>query len=171
MSKYSATYSKLADFGRELLDKNSLTEGLPLISKYAKDVSGAQRCSIFMYDADKNEVWTTLADGIEKISIPADKGLVGQTIKAAEPVIENEAYSNPNFLSDIDKESGFKTKNIATTPIFNSQKEILGVLQLLNKDGGFEADDIKFMVFFSHYISGFLELSNLYEEIKQRSKK
>lgn len=171
MSKYSATYSKLADFGRELLDKNSLQEGLPLISKYAKDVSGAERCSIFMYNADKNELWTTLADGIEKITIAADKGLVGQTIKAAEPVIENEAYSNPNFLSDIDKVSGFKTKNIATTPIFNSQKEILGVLQLLNKEGGFEADDIKFMVFFSHYISGFLELTNLYEEIKERSKR
>lgn len=171
MSKYSAIYSKLVVFGKELLDKNSLTEGLSLISKYAKDVSGAERCSIFMYDADKNELWTTLADGIEKISIPADKGLVGQTIKAAEPVIENEAYSNPNFLSDVDKESGFKTKNIATTPIFNSQKEILGVLQLLNKEDGFKTEDIKFMVFFSHYISGFLELKNLYKEIKHRSKK
>ncbi len=32
--KYASTYSKLAEFGRELLDKKSLVEGLPLISKY-----------------------------------------------------------------------------------------------------------------------------------------
>lgn len=171
MSKYSEIYAKLADFAKVLLNKNTLDEGLPLISKYVKEVSGAERCSIFMYDQNKNELWTTLADGIERISIPADKGIVGHTIKTAEPIIENEAYSNPNFLSEIDEKSGYKTHNIATTPIFNSQKEILGVLQLLNKENGFDNDDIKFMVFFSHYISGFLELANLYEEIKHRSKK
>ena len=38
-----ARYSKLADFGKELLNKKSLAEGLPLISKYAKEVIGADR--------------------------------------------------------------------------------------------------------------------------------
>lgn len=169
MSKYTNTYSKLADFGKELLTKNSLTEGLPLIAKYAKEVSDADRCSIYMFDEHKNELWTTLADGIEKIILPANKGIVGLTLEKAKPIIENAPYSNPHFLQDIDETSGYKTHNIATTPIFNSQKKVLGVLQLLNKEGDFDDEDIKFMVFFSHYISGFLELTNLYEEIKNRS--
>jgi len=50
----------------------------------------------------------------------------------------------------VDKETGYKTNNIITTPIFNSKREIIGVLQLLNKDEGFDEDDVKFMIFFAH---------------------
>ena len=70
------------------------------------------------------------------------------------------SLSNAHFLSNIDNCTGYKTRSIITAPIFNSQREIQGVLELLNKDGGFDNDDVKFMVFFSHYISGFLELIN-----------
>ena len=163
MGKYTSSYSKLADFGRELLYKKSLAEGLPHISKYAKDIIGADRCSIFMYDTKNNELWTTLSDGVEKIIINSDSGIVGETLKIRKPIIENDVYSNPSFLSTIDKDTGYKTKSVITAPIFNSNRDILGILQLLNKDGGFDKDDAKFMIFFAHYISGFLELVNLYE--------
>nr|WP_321267043.1 GAF domain-containing protein [uncultured Sulfurimonas sp.] len=159
--KYEYIYKKLANFGRDLLDDTSYEKGLPRIAKYAKEVIGAHRCSIYIYNVQKNELWTTLADGIKKIVISADKGLAGNTIKEKKPIIENNPYTNPHFLPDIDKESGYLTKNIVTAPIFNSKREIIGVLQLLNKEGGFDDEDIKFMVFFSHYISGYLELINL----------
>lgn len=162
--KYTDTYRKLANFGRELLNKKSLTDGLPLISQYAKDVIGAERCSIFIYDIKKDELWTTLADKVNKIMVPSDKGIVGYTLSIQKPFMTNDAYSHPNFLSDVDKTTGYKTKNIITSPIFNSKREIIGVLELLNKDGGFDDDDMKFMSFFTHYISGFLELASLYEE-------
>ena len=160
--KYANTYAKLSEFGRELLNKKSLPEGLPHISKYVKDVIEADRCSIFINDIVKKELWTTLADGVEKIIVPSDKGIVGHTLIARKPIIANEVYSNPHFLSEIDTETGYKTKNIVTAPIFNSQREIIGVLELLNKDGGFDNEDVKFMIFFAHYISGFLELIHLY---------
>jgi len=140
-----------------------LVDGLPHISKYAKEIIGAERCSIFMYDSKKHELWTTLADGVEKIIVDSESGLVGETLKIKKPIVENNAYSNKYFLSNVDKETGYRTKSVITAPIFNSNREILGVLQLLNKDGGFDNEDAKFMIFFSHYISGFLELINLYE--------
>jgi len=160
--KYADTHAKLSEFGRELLNKKSLPEGLPHISKYVKNVIGAKRCSIFINDNKKKELWTTLADGVEKIVIPSDKGIVGHTLVAKKPIIANDVYSNPHFLSEVDSQTGYKTNNIVTAPIFNSQREIIGVLELLNKDGGFDNEDIKFMIFFAHYISGFLELVSLY---------
>ena len=81
MGKYSETYRTLANFGTELLQKRSLEDGLPLISNYAKDVIKAERCSIFIVDHDANSLWTTLSDGVKKIIIPVDKGLVGLTLK------------------------------------------------------------------------------------------
>lgn len=169
--KYADTYLKLADFGRELLDKRSLAEGLPLISKYVKEVIKADRCSIFIYDAKNNKLWTTLADGVDKISIAPDEGLVGRTLKIRKPILENDAYENPQFLKAIDIQTGYKTQNIITAPIFNSKRNIIGVLELLNKEGGFDNDDSRFMIFFAHYVSGFIELTTLYLEEDKKNEK
>ena len=159
---YANTYHALAKFGRELLEKKTLSQGLPLISTYAKNVMSAERCSIFIYDKDEETFWTTLADGVQTIVIPSNKGLVGETLRERKPIMSNDPYHHPSFLSDIDKKTGFVTKNVITAPIFSSKREILGVFQLLNKESGFDKNDIKFMIFFSHYISGFLELTNIY---------
>jgi len=169
--KYANTYHSLANFGRELLEKKTLSEGLPLISVYAKSVIGAQRCSIFINDAKNQELWTTLADGVEKIIVPSDKGLVGVTLREKKPIMTNDPYTHPDFLSDVDKETGFETKNVITAPIFSSKRHILGVLQLINKSGDFDEEDKKFMIFFAHYISGFLELTDVYLSEKEQFKR
>jgi len=169
--RYEQTYQALASFGRELLEKKTLGEGLPLISKYAKNVIKAERCSIFIYDAAHKDFWTTIADGVDKIIIPSDKGIVGHTLELRKPVISNSPYNHPNFLPDIDKETGYITKNVITSPIFSSKREILGVLQLLNKEGDFDDEDIRFMIFFSHYVSGFLELSSIYLKEEEKLKR
>lgn len=155
-------YQKLASFGRELLTKGSLVEGLPLIAKYAKEVIGTQRCSIFIYDTHKSRLWTTLADGVELIEVDADKGIVGKTLREKKPLLVNDAYSNPDFSVEVDKETGYTTHNIITAPIFDSNKRIIGVMELLNKESDYTNEDRKFMIFFAHYISGFLELMQKY---------
>ena len=158
MMKYADNYLKLANFGRELLYKNSLIDGLPFISECAKDIIGADRCSIFINELNKDELWTTISDGVEKIVIPKNRGVVGEVIKEQKSIIVNDVSHDKYFMSDIDKKTGYKTKNIIATPIFNSNMEIVGVLELLNKENGFDVEDLKFMKFFTHYISGFMEL-------------
>ena len=154
--------SKLIEFGKQLLHKKSLPEGLPLISAYSKNIMDADRCSVFIYDEINKEFWTTIADGVDKIIISQDEGIVGMTMFEGEGIIENDLEMNPNFLYTKDKETGYKTKNIITAPIFNEDKEIIGVLELLNKEGGFTTTDLKYMKFFAQTLSGFVELVNLY---------
>ena len=151
-------YKILSDFSRDLVRIATLDEGLPFISAKAKEIIGADRCSIFILDEDRSELWTTIADGVEKIIVPFDMGLAGHTIRTKKPILENDAYSNSNFLSDIDTQTGYYTKNILTSPIINSDREVIGVFQLLNKVNGFTKEDLEFITFFSHYVSGFLEL-------------
>jgi GAF domain-containing protein len=157
------SYSAFADFGRALLKRPSLQEGLPLISAYAKEISGAERCSIFIYNPNIQMLWTTLADGIEKIMVHKDDGIVGHTVKEGKPILVNNPYEDERFLPAIDNKSGFVTKNIASIPIFNSSQQIIGVFQLLNKPEGFSQEDVKSMIFFAHYISGYLELAMLFD--------
>jgi signal transduction protein with GAF and PtsI domain len=154
-------YNKLNDFGKNLLAKESLIDGLLYISKSAKDIMGSDRCSLFIYEKDKSELWTTLADESQKITIPFDMGIVGKTLRVQKPIVENDAYDNPNFMSDVDIRTGYYTQNILTSPIFDSKREVIAVLQLLNKEGGFHKKDLEFISFFSHFISGFIESKNL----------
>jgi len=161
------SYAKLAGFGRALLNRPSLEEGLPMISEYAKQVSGAERCSIFIYDPATETLWTTLADGTEKIMVHKDDGIVGHTLKEGKPLLVNDPYDDPRFLHSVDQKTGFVTHNIASIPIFNSARQIIGVFQLLNKPNGFSREDARFMIFFAHYISAYLELAILYSGSRQ----
>ena len=160
--KYVNSYTKLANFGREMLQQTSLEQGLPMIGGYLKDVVQADRCSIFIHDRQGHKLWTTLADGIEHVVIDADQGIAGATLKERKPIISNDPYSDPRFYREVDEKSGYVTKNLASVPIFNSDRQIIGVLQLLNKEEDFDREDTRFMVFFAHYISGYLELACLF---------
>lgn len=157
-------YATLTEFGKKLLNRPALSEGLLLISDTAKELLSANRCSIYIYDAKNAQLWTTLSDGIKKIQIPADKGLAGHTLKEKTPIICNDPYNNPHFLKAIDAQSGYITQNIATAPIFDSYHNVIGVLQLLNKANGFDSEDSKFMIFFAHYVSSYLELAAIFAD-------
>lgn len=166
--KYAQTYTKLAEFGRKVLEIEVVDDILPYISKYAKNTIGADRCSIFVYDQDKEELWTTLADNVERIIVPSDRGLVGYALATKQGLIENNPYKNEYFYKDVDIETGYITQNVIVAPILGSQGDVVGALQLLNKDGGFDDDDAKFMKFFAHYISGFIELAEVNEHLDNK---
>ena len=162
--KYVNSYQQLAVFGRELLGNPSLEVGLPLITKYLKEILGVERCSIFIYNKKLNLLWTIVAEGTHKIIINADEGVVGQCVKNATPMISNDPYADENFCKDVDKRSGFTTKNLAVVPILSSDKNVMGALEVLNKKEPFSDDDLRFMKFFCTYISGYLELALLFED-------
>ncbi|SHO81721.1 Adenylate cyclase [hydrothermal vent metagenome] len=158
-------YSKLAIFGKKLLERPALEDGMHLIANYAKEITTASRCSIFIHNKEKKTLWTAFADSIDTIKIPDDKGIVGKTLKNKIEIIVNNPYGDPDFFTTVDAKSGFTTKNIASIPIFDSTKKVIGVLQFLNKDGGFDEKDIRFIKFFAHYVSSYLELASVYGEI------
>ncbi|MFY9143234.1 GAF domain-containing protein [Sulfuricurvum sp.] len=160
----ATSYTALSEFGRSLLKRPTLSEGLPMISEYAKQVSGAERCSIFIYNPKLKMLWTTLADGVEKIMVHQDDGIVGHTVKDAKPILVNNPYEDDRFFHAVDNKTGFVTENIASIPILDSSRHVIGVFQLLNKPGGFSREDAKFMIFFAHYISGYIELAILFDD-------
>ncbi len=152
-------YQNIAEFGKKLASLQDIDEALPIISEEAKSIANAERCSIFIVDTNSNMLWSKHSDGIGKIAISADSGVVGNTVKTKKSQVINDPYSDPNFLSKIDEKSGFVTRNILTVPIYDSKQSIIGVIQLLNKQSGdFSDSDEGVMSFFANYISGTLEL-------------
>jgi len=159
------TYERIAGFGKKLSGLDRIEEALPSISEEAKAIVNAERCSIFMVDIQGGMLWTKLSDGIGRIAISIDSGIVGDTVQKKAAQLVNNPYENSRFLAKIDEKSGFVTRNILAVPIFNSRQEVIGVIQLLNKyHGDFDDKDEGIMSFFANYISGTLELALLMEK-------
>jgi len=158
----SPTFQELSTLGGYLLSNKKFEQGLNDISGHITSFSEAERCSIFIYEEEHDELWTILSTGIEKIHIPSEKGIVGYVFRTKESIIENNVQQNSYFLSDIDKESGYTTHNIIACPIFNAQRKIIGVLELLNKQKGFNERDLDYLNLFANYIGSVMELAPFY---------
>jgi GAF domain-containing protein len=158
-------YKRIADFGKRLSGLDRIEDALPTISEEAKAIVNAERCSIFIVDLPGNMLWTKLSDGIGRIAIGLDSGIVGDTVRTKAVRLVNNPYEDAHFLPKIDAKSGFITRNILAVPIFNSRQEVIGVIQLLNKyNGEFSDKDEGIMSFFANYVSGTLELALLMEK-------
>lgn len=151
---------QIAKFGQKLMALDDMDNVLKLIANEAKSLLNTQRCSIFIVDKEDQILWTKLSDGIGRIVILLDSGIVGDTYQTQKPQIVNKPYDDARFLANIDEKSGFKTRNIITVPVFDSSREVIGIIQLLNKSRfDFDKEDLEVLTFFANYVSGSLELA------------
>ena len=135
----------LSKIARTVNAEANLDKLLMTIAEQTKLVLNADRCTVFLYDKDKNELWSKVALGMEseEIRFSADKGFAGHVVKTGETIIIQDAYKDSRFNKEIDKHTGYRTYNLICMPIRNIKFEIIGVFQVLNKkDGDFsEADE------------------------------
>lgn len=141
----------LSNIARSVNAEANIDKLLMTIAEQTKLVLNADRCTVFLYDKEKDELCSKVALGMgeEEIRFPAGKGLAGSVFKTGESIRIKDAYSDSRFNPEIDKITGYKTYNMLCMPIHNINYEIIGVFQVLNKkDGSFtDADeDILFAI-------------------------
>jgi len=158
-------FNQIAEFGKRLMSVDDMEKVSELIADEAKSLVDADRCSIFIVDNEDKILWTKLSDGIGRIVIGLDSGIVGNVYKTKQAEVVNNPYDDEKFLPNIDKKSGYTTKNMIVVPIFDSKRNVMGVLQLLNKSRfDFNQEDLDLLTFFANYVSGSLELVILNEK-------
>jgi HD-GYP domain-containing protein (c-di-GMP phosphodiesterase class II) len=122
--------------GQAMAAERDLDKLLTLIKSETELALDADRCTVFIYDRDSNELWSKVATGLdtsEEIRFPAHLGLAGYVVKTGEVLNIKDAYEDPRFNKDIDKKTGYRTQNILCMPMRNRKMEIIGVFQVLNK--------------------------------------
>ncbi len=160
----------LVKIGRSISAVTDIDILLKVIAEETKIAIQADRCTVFMFDKEKNELWSKVALGLDsqEIRFPADKGLAGYVVKTGEPLNIPDAYSDPRFNPDIDKETGYTTKTILCMPIKNNNKEIIGAFQVLNKlCGVFTKGDEDLLAAIGGSASIALENAQLFEQQKE----
>ena len=147
---------------------------LMILADMGRDLIQSERCTVWIWSKEKKELWTKVAHGVERLIIPDDSGLVGYAIQNNEELIINDPYNDKRFNKDVDKETSFRTKAMLIIPIMNSNHEILGAFQALNKksgeniyDGEFSHKEIEYLRLAATYTGNALESAILSEEIEQ----
>lgn len=160
----------LVKIGRSITALTDINVLLKVIAEETKNAINADRCTVFILDKDKNELWSKVALGMEsqEIRFPADKGLAGYVVQTGESVNIEDAYNDPRFNKDVDLKSGYTTKSILCMPIKNNNQEIIGAFQVLNKlHGVFTKNDEDLLVAIGGSASIALENAQLFEQQKE----
>lgn len=128
----------LLKIGQTVAAETDIDVLLKVIAEETKSTINADRCSVFLYDKENNQLWSKVALGMDsqEIRFPADKGLAGHVVNTGETINIKDAYSDDRFNKEIDIQTGYTTKTILCMPIKNLNQEIIGAFQVLNKRGG-----------------------------------
>jgi K+-sensing histidine kinase KdpD len=160
--------SKLIEASRSVNSTLDLEKLLGLILDAAVKSTDADRGTVYLIDAIKNELWSKVFGGENMIEIrlPMGKGIAGYVAQTGETINIPDAYNDPRFNPDVDKRSGYRTINMLCMPMKNKDGKIIGVFQLLNKKlGSFTPDDEHFIDAFSAHASIAVDNARLAQEM------
>ena len=157
---------KLLDVCRFMGLEKNLDKLLFYIAEQGRMALQADRCSIFLLDEERNEIWSRVQTGENQIiRFPRGAGVAGQTIDSGKPTVIHDAYKAPVFNADIDRATGYRTRNILCVPMANLDGKTIGCLQLLNRiDGEFDLADETFTLAFAAQAAVAIESAYLYQE-------
>ena len=140
---------RMLEVAQHLSASTGITEVLTVIINAMRDVLGADRATVFEYDPQRGELFSTVAHGLDsggsgigEIRIPADAGFAGHVAQRRRILNVPDAYADERFNRDVDRKTGYRTRSILTVPLLDPDGELIGVAQVLNKhDGPFDNRD------------------------------
>jgi sigma-B regulation protein RsbU (phosphoserine phosphatase) len=80
------------------------------------------------------------------VSVPRSQGIAGWVLAHRRSLLVADAYQDPRFYSKIDEGSGFVTRSVLCTPLFQADTQI-GVLEVLNPRGKNQFDQLDLEAF------------------------
>jgi adenylate cyclase len=128
----------------------------------------AERSSLFINDEKTNELFTMVGEGLsQELRFPNHMGIAGHVFTSGETVNIPHAYADLRFNPAVDKSTGFFTRSMLCAPVTNKDGKIIGVSQVLNKQGGgFSDEDVSRLTAFTSQISIGIENASLFDNIQ-----
>src|SRR4051794_22387286 len=131
------------DVTRSLVVTTDLDMLLKYIAEATCQLLQCERASIFLHDPIRQQLWTKVALQTSEIRVPDTAGIVGAAFTSNQVLHVPAPYDDPRFNREVDKKTGFVTRNILSGPMSDIARNPTGVLQAINKkSGGFVDTDI-----------------------------
>ena len=133
-----SSLGQILEIARRMGSERELDPLLDLILDEAAKLLDAERASLFLYDDRTDELYSKIAQKSEigEIRFPATAGIAGFIAQKKACVNIPDAYRDPRFNPQPDKNTGFRTRSILGCPMLDLEGNLVGVLEVLNKRGG-----------------------------------
>lgn len=143
---------------------------LTIIAEEVRNILSADRCSVFLVDNYKGELWTKVALGMEEkvLRIPLGQGIAGFVARTGSAVNIRDAYKDTRFAQDLDRITGYQTRTVLAVPLRGRDGKPLGVFEVLNKSrGAFTEEDEGLLRILATMAATFIENATLYEDLRR----
>ncbi len=133
-----AKLSGLCRHFTDLLHAQSPDQLLELLAEQATSLLGCERATIFIRDSRTGQLVGSPATGLEdgSLIIPEETGIVGEVVQTGKALIVADVESDSRFENLVDRQTGFRTRNILCVPLFEESGNVVGAFECLNKSAG-----------------------------------
>ncbi|KAJ3117849.1 hypothetical protein HDU96_005226 [Phlyctochytrium bullatum] len=164
----------LLDVAKSLYHENSTEELCKKIIVHARDLTHADKASCFFVDKEMGILYSAIFDSStgKKFTMPMSKGIAGFVASTGHAVNLKNAYEDPRFNDEVDRQTGYKTVSLLCYPILGPNSDIVGVTNLINKTNAdqivpFSKSDEEILEAFSSFCGICIHKTLLLEEIKK----
>lgn len=167
----------ILEYAAKIANERSLDNVLMLMADMGKQIVVSDRCTVWLLDDQRGELWSKVAHGVKELRIPLGAGLAGHSVSTGEPIFIDDAYTNLQFRDVLasgalrtDKQTGYRTKALLVIPFRNNEGEVIGCYQAINKmteSEVFSERDLNNLSLAASYSGKSIESAMLAQEIEE----
>ena len=162
----------LVEFGARISSELRLDKLLDIIAQQITKMLNVGRCTIFLKDGERKELWSKIAQGrgLEhtEIRLPLDgNNIVAMVARTGQSVNLENAYEDERFSMAVDMVTDFRTHTMLAVPLKNNTGKVLGVFQVANKADGkpFDQKDEGILLLLATLAASSIEIAKLYQDV------
>ena len=141
--KHLSALVKVLQISRDMVATTDLDELFGVIIQRSMELMEAERATLFLYDSETDELVSRIAAGAKEIRFSAGAGIAGAVARSQRTLNVPDAYADERFNREVDRQTGFRTRNILAVPLLDYSSQLVGVLEVLNKTSGpFGPEDV-----------------------------
>ncbi len=163
-------FQALLEVGSQISSARDIDQLLQAVVERIAVLLEAEAATLFMHDRENRELWGRAMRGqsLKDIRIPDQLGIAGHVFSTGRTLMLGDAYNDPRFNPEIDRQSGFRTRSVIATPLRHLSGRVLGVFQVLgSRVDAFDPDDRALVEGISTQIAAVLDNVLLVEELKR----
>ncbi len=148
-----------------LLQKTGLGEVLEIVCSEAQGLTHAQGSTVFLLEAERDG-WLRVArsTGVappDFVQMPIEGSLTGRAVREGKPLLSNDTTSEAQAYRE-----GGKPTTLLAIPL-RVKGSVIGVLDMVNKPGGFTQEDVRISSLFADQAAIAIENARLYEQAQE----
>lgn len=163
----------LRDLGFILEPTMSIDDVFTLLVERTTKLMQAERSTLFVIDSDGMLV-SRVIEGEEttEIRLNPGQGIAGWVASHGRPLLVTNAYNDERFDPSWDGKTGFLTRCVLCHPLIGPRNEVIGVIEVLNKEeqGQFDDTDRRVLGLISEQLAILIENSRLVVDLVEKNR-